>query len=247
MVQMGPSKHRTLGYIILFLILCGLLLFLGLIFYYLWILKFGTPEEKQKTAAQFQAGFTTAPGRQVGSSVQEITQETASVIRPHNPTIGEEIAPITIIAFYGFQCQWSQKSYPILKSVMEQYAPAIRVVFKHFPIEPIHPESRSAALAAACAHEQGQFFAYYDYLFEKKALDNGSLIQAAKDIQLDVPTFSRCLQTKKYDKQIEEDLSDGLTLEVRGTPTYIVNKRKVEGAISRELWDTILLEELNKK
>lgn len=247
MVQIGASKLRMLGYTTLFLILLGLLLFLGLVSYYIWIEKFGTPEKKQEITRQFQAGFTAAPGGRERPISNEVTEDIAAMVRSHNPVIGDSAAPITIIAFYGFQCPWSQKSHPILKNVMEQYAPAIRVVFKHFPIEPIHPESRSAALAAACAHEQGKFLAYYDYLFEKKALDNDSLIQAAENLRLDVPAFSHCLQTKKYTKEIDEDLQDGLALGVRGTPTYIVNKRKAEGAISRELWDAILLEELNKK
>ena len=238
---------RRFGYAVLGVIIFIILSFLTLIGYYLWNIKFGLAEKKEQIAAEFSSQLTVSPLARSREERVITEKERTAAIRPNNPRIGGDTAPVTIIVFSGFQCYFSQQAYSVFKEVMEQYGPAIQVVFKQFPIEQIHPQSRSSALASLCAHEQDSFLPYYDLLFERKALDDASLLAYAKELQLDMAKFSACITSKKYDATIEQDLNDGLALGVRGTPTYIVNDQKIEGAISREVWNKVIIDALQKK
>jgi protein-disulfide isomerase len=118
------------------------------------------------------------------------------------------------------------------------------VVFKHLPLTSIHPHSLAAAVAATCAHEQGLFWNYYRQLFTTQDLSTNGLTSAANALHLNVSTFSSCVSTEKFKKHIEEDVADAVAIGIRGTPTFIVNGEKIEGAISIEEWNKILLEKL---
>lgn len=216
--------------------------FLALVAYYLWQIKFG---DRETLAREFSSpAFTRDASRGDWTPELRDVPDFASYIRPHNPTLGNPDAPVTIIAFIDFECPFCQKSYPIFKQVSETYAPVVRIIFKHFPISAIHPQANAAANAAACASEQKKFWQYYDILFEKKTLDDAALAGLAKNIGLSSERFHTCLSAKKYQINIDEDLSDVAALSILGTPTYLVNGKRVEGVIDARAWDAILLKEL---
>ena len=96
------------------------------------------------------------------------------------------------------------------------------------------------------SNEQKKFWQYYDLLFIRQLLDDASLANYAKESGLDETKFNLCLQEQKYDKGITVDLSDAAELGLRGTPTYFVNGKVVEGFKSIVEWDKIILSFLNK-
>lgn len=237
------KKHTTTRIIFLAL---GLLAaaFLGLVGYYTWVLRYGDASAlRQEFSPQF-----TAVSQERPSSAKPVSREEAgAVIRPHNPILGAPKAPVTIIAYIDFECPYSRESYPILKDIADTYAGAARVVFKHFPIAAIHPESVAAANAAACAHAQNKFWPYHDLLFIKKELDTQSLRSYAQSLGLSMPAFERCAAGSDRYADIETDVQDGLLLGVRGTPTFFVNGTRIEGVVDRKTWDAVILGELRKK
>ncbi len=64
----------------------------------------------------------------------------------------------------------------------------------------------------------------------------------ALQLRLDSSAFRACMDSNKYEAAIAQDFQDGIQAGVRGTPTYIVNQQKIEGSISSETWDEIILE-----
>ncbi|MFH0857392.1 MAG: thioredoxin domain-containing protein, partial [Candidatus Magasanikbacteria bacterium] len=123
------------------------ILFLSLVFYYSYQLKYGdmdTIPENLKSDA-----FTEGKALKNTNNVA-ITDEVS--IRPFNPTFGNKNAKITLVSFIDFECPYSQASYPILRSIMEKHQNDIYFVFKHLPIEDLHPNSYEATLAASCAY-----------------------------------------------------------------------------------------------
>ena len=70
---------------------------------------------------------------------------------------------------------------------------------------------------------------------------------AARTTGLDTVKFSACFDTQQFAPQIDQDLFDATELGIRGTPTYVVNGRRIEGVIPEEQWNKIILEELKKK
>lgn len=228
---------------IIFLIIIGVigLAFITLTGYYIWQIKYGSAEE---LAQEFNKNFTLDPSRHSLRQSNIITQNPADFMHEYSPTLGPDEAPITILAFIDFECPFCRESYPIFKKISEKYAPAIKIVFKHLPVSSLHKNADAAHIASTCASEQDKFWEYYNLLFTQKLLDSSSLDKYANQLQLNSRQFTNCVNSKKYQSAIDQDLLDAVTLEIRGTPTYIVNQRKLEGVIPENVWDEIIIDEL---
>ncbi len=146
--------------------------------------------------------------------------------------------------FIDFECPFCQQSYPVTKEIFEKYAPAVRVVFKHYPLVATHQQARMAANASMCADEQNKFWEFYDATFQGPGVNRTLLNQYARDIGLNMIQFEECMNMLPYDDQITQDARDGLALGAVGTPTYFVNQRKVQGVIDTATWNQIILDAL---
>ncbi len=155
-----------------------------------------------------------------------------------DPIIGDPSAPITIIEFSDFQCPFCARFHTqTLPSIMDEYIKEgkVKLVFKDFPIQSIHPNALPASVAAECANEQGKFKEMHDALFEKQnewnrieTADALSLFsQYAANMQLDQDTFDSCLTSGKYIEEISEDLDDGRKYGVTGTPGFFVGNEQI--------------------
>ncbi|MBI1833580.1 MAG: thioredoxin domain-containing protein [Candidatus Andersenbacteria bacterium] len=74
-------------------------------------------------------------------------------------------ARITMLEYSDIECPYCQQFHPTLERVMEEYPNDVRWVYRHFPLEQIHPHAREAANATECAAVQGKFWELTDYLF----------------------------------------------------------------------------------
>ena len=150
-----------------------------------------------------------------------------------DPIIGNPDAPIMIIEFSDFQCPFCARFHiQTLPLILEQYIDQgkVKLVFRDFPIQSIHPNALSASVAAECANEQGKFREMHDMLFDnqnqwnkQETVDALSLFSKyATEIQLDQKTFDSCLTSGKYIEEIRKDLDDGRDYGVSGTPGFFV-------------------------
>lgn len=240
-------KNRHYGYVTLRVIGIALgatiLFFLCLIGYYLFIQRFGNAEKQQALQDEFSPAFTRAPGL-TGAPTTPADIDIQTLIRKESPTEGAPTAPMTIVAFMDFECPFTQESYAVFNDVRRQYEPVARIVFKHFPIESIHPNATRAAIAAECAGEQQKFWQYYDVLFQTRALDEESLLVAGTRVGLNMQQFTACIENPTTLATVQGDLAQGVDAGVRGTPTYFINKKKLEGAATKEMWDRVIVEAL---
>ena len=81
------------------------------------------------------------------------------------PVRGAADAPVTIVEFSDFECPFCKQTHPTLKQLLECYPGKVRLAYRDFPLDSIHPQSRRAAEAARCASDQGKFWEYHDVLF----------------------------------------------------------------------------------
>ncbi len=238
------------GHGISFLILIGLLsiiivAFITLMTYYAWQLRYG---DAAKLAEQFENKKISISSSLANSEVNKVViPDIEKYIQNSNPVSGDAQAPITVIEFIDFQCQYCQEAYPQFNAVKEKYAPILRVVFKHLPLTDLHPDTMSTANASACAGEQGKFWQYYDLLFVNKKFSADDLSFYADKLELNKENFNTCLQAGKHQGEIDKDLLDAVNLGLQGTPTYFINGIKLEGVITGAEWDKIILELLNEK
>jgi protein-disulfide isomerase len=152
------------------------------------------------------------------------------LVVPGAPFKGPKNAPITIVEFSDFQCPFCAKAQAILREVLDAYPTQVRLVYRHFPLER-HPEAKLAAEAAECAAQQGKFWEYHDQVWANASQLNRDQLRAiAEEIRLDVQVFATCLEAGKPQTRLAEDVADGREAGVRGTPTFFINGRMVEGA-----------------
>ncbi len=223
--------------LLLLLIALIALIFGCLTVYYVWQIRAGRGDA---IVEQFSRNFTPSDL----PAATTVTSDTKAVIRPFNPTLGPSSAPVTIIAFIDFECPFCQASYPIFKQAVDIYSPVVKVVFKHFPLQDLHPNALAAATAAACMQTQNRFWPYYHQLFATQLLDLPALTQSAISVGGDEARFTACLENGKAETNVTTDLSDGISLGVRGTPTYFVNNKKIEGVPDLAAWKKIIGDEL---
>lgn len=148
---------------------------------------------------------------------------------------GNKDAKITIVEFSDIQCPYCSKFHNTMKQVAAAYPNDVRWVYKHFPLDSIHPYARKAAEAAECAGEQGKFWEYTDYLFDNQSSLNTEFISSvAKTVGLNTSNFESCLSDGKYADKVNADYNQGRSAGVTGTPGSVINGELVKGAVSFE-------------
>ncbi len=163
-----------------------------------------------------------------------------------DPILGAANAPITIIEFSDYQCpyclQWHQQ---VLGRLREAYPDQVRIVYRDFPLTSIHPEAEPAAEAANCANEQGAFWQYHDKLFSGQySLSTQTYQQYATDLGLDLVKFNDCINTHRFQAEVQADLDFAVNLGVRSTPTFFINGIAVVGAQPFDIFKQVIDKEL---
>jgi protein-disulfide isomerase len=136
---------------------------------------------------------------------------------------------------------------PTLAQIESRYGDKIKLVFRDFPIENLHPGATKAHEAARCANEQGKFWPYHDKLFAGSPSSSPEFFKGlAKDVGLDAVTFETCLGSGKYQAAIKEDIAEGNRVGVSGTPAFFVNGRLITGAQPFEAFARVIDDELSR-
>jgi protein-disulfide isomerase len=146
---------------------------------------------------------------------------------------GNPDAPVKVVEFSDTECPFCKRFHPTMQQIIRDYSGQVAWVYRHFPLDSIHPKARKEAQATECANELGgnnAFWAYTDRLFEitpsNNNLELSLLPQIAEDIGLNRSQFEKCLagdaRGGKYAQRIETDYQDAITSGGRGTPYNIV-------------------------
>ena len=142
-----------------------------------------------------------------------------------DPQKGPSDAKVTIIEFSDFQCPYCKRAEPTLNQIFDEYGNNVRLVYRDFPLS-FHQYAQKAAEASQCAFEQGKYWEYHDILYEnQETLDVASLKQYAKDLGLDSAKFDSCLDSGKYESEVEKDFQDGQAAGVSATPAFFILDR----------------------
>lgn len=167
-----------------------------------------------------------------------------SVASAGHPSTGGPSAPVTIIEFSDFQCPFCRAAESSLKQVRQKYGDEVRLVYMDFPLG-FHPHAMDAARAARCAADQDKFWQFHDALFlDQKKLDPDNLKQTAAKVGLDRDKFNACFSNGKEDAGIRQDMAEGNSLGVTGTPTFFINGRELVGAQPAPKFNEVIDEEI---
>jgi protein-disulfide isomerase len=146
---------------------------------------------------------------------------------------GDPKAPVTLEEFGDFQCPPCGALHPVLKTMQQEFGPALRIIFREFPLVPAHQYALAAARAAEAAGMQGKFWEMHDLIYENQkswsnAFDVRPIFEGyATKIGLDVEKFKRDLSSETVAQRILQDGKRGRSMGVQGTPTVFINGREV--------------------
>ena len=149
----------------------------------------------------------------------------------HQPIFGPPDAPVTIVEFGDFECPSCRPEAPLLRELIPELFPnKVRIVFKDYPLESIHPWARAASIAGRCVFRQNPqaFWKFYDWDYENQDdvtvenLKSKVLAWAARNA-IDSARLESCIDTKATDAEVARNINEGKAAGVRGTPTLFVN------------------------
>lgn len=144
------------------------------------------------------------------------------------PVKGPADAAVTIIEFADFQCPFCSVAVQMLDSLVESYAPHVRVVFKDFPIK-YHPHAQSTSQAGVAAHNQGKFWELHHMMFANRdRLDRPDVERYARSLNLDMKRFMEDWNDERTVARVQDSYEQGVQLGVKGTPSFYINGRAFE-------------------
>jgi len=143
---------------------------------------------------------------------------------------GPEDAPVTLVEYGDFECPYCGQAEPIVRELLADFGD-LRYVWRHLPLNDVHPHAQLAAEASEAAAAHGKFWEMSDVLLaHQDALAVKDLIGYASELGLDQELFRAALRKQKFAPRIAEDLESADMSGVSGTPTFFINGRRHYGA-----------------
>ena len=155
-----------------------------------------------------------------------------------DPTVGPAGAEVTIVEFFDYQCPYCRVVSEFLGEVQAS-DPRVRIVFKEWPI--FGSGSEFAARAALAAAQQGQYLRFHETLMRTRGIPNEALIRyAASKVAIDPGRLLVDLKSTKFDDVIRRNSQLAKQLGLIGTPSFVVGRTIVEGAITRDQMEKLI-------
>jgi len=148
---------------------------------------------------------------------------------PNIPYMGSDTPKVIIIEFFDYNCGYCKKSLDAVKELLRtEYD--LKISFRDYPI--LAPSSRTAAKAALAAKNQGKYFSFHSALMSMQGnLNEDKIFTIANNLEMDIEKLKIDMQKDEIEKIIEENESLARKLNIRGTPTFIINGQLYAGAL----------------
>ncbi len=165
----------------------------------------------------------------VGTS--EIIVDLGAPVDPDRDHLrGPEDAPVTVVEYGDFECPYCGQAEPAVRELLADFGD-VRYVWRHLPLNDVHPNAQLAAEAAEAAAAQDAFWEMHDILLARAAnLRSRDLLGYAGELGLDTERFKRDLRTHAGAARIAEDVDSADLSGVSGTPTFFINGKRHYGA-----------------
>lgn len=169
---------------------------------------------------------------QVGADTQQAPTELLA-IKPDDHVLGNPNADVVIVEYSDAQCPFCQRFHETMLKIMDVYGKngQLAYVYRHFPLDQIHPYAQKGGEALECAAEQGGNTAFWkleDKFFEPdtESIAPDQIPKLAAAIGLDQDKMATCIASGRFEERVKRDFTEGVTIGVKGTPyTVIWNKK----------------------
>ncbi|MBI4365347.1 MAG: thioredoxin domain-containing protein [Deltaproteobacteria bacterium] len=171
------------------------------------------------------------------------------------PVWGNPDAAVTVIEFSDYQCPFCRVAAAELPSALAEFQGQVRLIPMHYPLDgtcnsaiqqAAHPLSCLAARVAICAHKAGKFWPVHEGLFARQEKLTRELVMQLGEAEVG-PGLTQCLSDPATEAALQEDIRLAQHINVTGTPTVLVNRRRAQHWRPREVFRAIIRSELEQK
>jgi len=166
-----------------------------------------------------------------------LAESRAQIQMKDAPSLGDAKAAVTLVEYSDFECPVCRNLHDVLRGMLPNYAGKVRLVFKDFPLEQLHPWARTAAIAGRCAYQQDPqaFWKMYDFIYDNQEIISAAnawtkMMDYAGQSGLDADAFKACMAGPEAGAAVNASRANGEQLDVNSTPTVFVNGRRLVGA-----------------
>jgi len=166
-----------------------------------------------------------------------LAENRAQIQMKDAPSLGDAKAAVTLVEYSDFECPVCRSLHDVLRGMLPNYAGKLRLVFKDFPLEQLHPWARTAAIAGRCAYQQdpNAFWKMYDFIYDNQEIISAAnawtkMMEYAGQSGLDADAFKACMSGPEAGAAVNASRANGQLLDVNSTPTVFVNGRRLVGA-----------------
>jgi len=160
------------------------------------------------------------------------------------PSFGTPGATVVLVEFSDYQCPFCKEEAKMLRTnLLSAYPKQVRLYFKDFPLEQLHPWAKPAAIAGRCVFRQNPnaYWDFHDWVYDRQeeiTADNlkSKLLEWARAREIDVLQLGRCIDTKATEAEVNQNIADARALGINSTPTLFVNGRRLVGRLE---WTTL--------
>lgn len=174
------------------------------------------------------------PGTNKESAAVAASDVTLKAVDASDHIRGNPNAPVMLVEYSDTECPFCKSFQGTMQKLMDEYGKngSLAWVYRHFPLDQIHPKTRKEAEGAECAAELGGnigFWNYLDRIFEitpsNNGLDAAEIPKIAAYEKLDAKKFADCLASGKYADTVQKDYEDGARAGATGTPFSVLMLR----------------------
>ena len=168
--------------------------------------------------------------RQVGRTAEDILDLAVDVDPEYDHIRGPDDAPVTLVEYGDFECPYCGQAESAIRDLLAAHGDDVRYVWRHLPLNDVHPRAQLASEASEAAAAQGHFWDMYDTLLaHQDELTPRDLARHAANLGLDVERFRDELRRREYAGRVSEDVASADESGVSGTPTFFINGRRHYG------------------
>jgi Na+/H+ antiporter NhaA len=149
---------------------------------------------------------------------------------------GDPDGAVTLVEYADFECPYCGRAEPTIRELLDMHHDqGLRYVFRHLPLQDVHPHAQLAAEASEAAAAQGSFWEMHDTLMAHQGeLDLDDLHGYARDLGLDADRLEEEVRKRVYLERVAEDVQSADVSGVSGTPSFFINGRRHQGVYDIE-------------
>jgi protein-disulfide isomerase len=173
--------------------------------------------------------------RQIAGTAEELMDLSDEVDPERDHVRGSEDAPVTLVEYGDYECPYCGQAEVVIRELLDSFGTELRYVWRHLPLNDVHPNAQTAAEAAEAAAAQGAFWDFHDKLLaHQDELTPPDLGRNGEELDLDMDRFWDELRGRDHAERVAEDVASADASGVAGTPTFFINGRRHQGAYDIE-------------